>query len=82
MLACCDRELVGKNLKFGKVNFSVSEHFYKGEPVEEKRLAELLREFDSINLVGKKAVNVALKSGIVDKKSIIKIGAVPHVQIF
>ncbi len=60
----------------------ISEAFYKGEAIEEKKLAELLEEFENINLMGKKAVSVALKKGIADKQSIIKIGKIPHVQIF
>jgi len=82
ILACCDSELVGKTLKHGKINFRVSEQFYKGEQVAEQKLAELLGEFENINLVGKKVVSVAMKAGLVDEKSVIKIGAVPHVQIF
>ena len=82
ILACCDRELTGKELKRGKVKVKISEGFYKGEAIEEKELAQLLEEFENINLVGKKAVSVALKKGIADEKSIIKLGKVPHVQIF
>lgn len=60
----------------------MSERFYKGKLVSEKELAELLKEFENINLVGKKTVNTAIKNGIAGKQSVIKIGKVPHVQIF
>ncbi len=82
ILACCDKELVGKKIKKGKLSFHVSERFYKGEPVTEEQLLALLNEFENINLVGKKTIDAAKKSGIVGEKSVIKIGKVPHVQIF
>lgn len=82
ILACCDRTLLGKTLKHGKINFKVSEAFYKGEPIVEEKLAALLQEFENINLVGEKTVKVAVKTGLASEKSIIKIGKIPHVQIF
>ena len=82
ILACCDSELVGKTLKYEKINFNVSERFYKGEAIKEQELEELLKEFENINLVGEQTIAIAIKSGIVDEKSVIRIGKVPHAQIF
>jgi hypothetical protein len=82
VLACCDKELVGKELKKGKLKIKVSDSFYRGEPVGEKRLLELIEEFESINLIGKKVVSIAVKKGIASQRDIIRIGKVPHLQIF
>jgi hypothetical protein len=37
---------------------------------------------DSINLLGKKSVSIALKKGIASEADIKRINKVPHVQIY
>ncbi|MEM4662655.1 MAG: DUF424 family protein [Candidatus Diapherotrites archaeon] len=82
VLAACDEELIGKNIKFGEVDFYIGEAFYKGKKVNEKVLAKLLEEHSNINLVGEKTVAVALEKGLITERSIVKIGNIPHVQIY
>lgn len=81
-MACCDKELVGKTLCDGEITFEVRERFYKGFIVTGKKLSGLLKNSQNINLVGKKAVGVALKQGLITQSSIRLIQDVPHVQIF
>ncbi len=82
VFACCDRELAGKTLKQGEIAFKIDKNFYGNEKISAKGLAEALRENANINLVGNKAVGIALKEGIISEKDIIKICGIPHVQIF
>ncbi len=82
ILACCDRECVGKTLEEGEISFTVKEPFYKGVLVSEKELKALFEESNSMNLVGKKAVGIALKSKLVDEKDVRLINGVPHVQVY
>lgn len=82
VLACCDKELLGKRLVEGNYDVTVDESFYKGEKISEKRLAELLGESSNINLFGKKAVRVALKQGFLTETGIIRIAGVEHAIIF
>ncbi|HLC36055.1 MAG TPA: DUF424 family protein [archaeon] len=81
VLAACNKELIGKEFIEGEIHFNAKEYFYKGEIVSEKKLAELLREADSINLFGDKPVSVALKEKLLSEKSIKKIQGIPHAQI-
>ncbi len=81
VVACCDRELLGKNLKEGNYDVTIEESFYKGTLTDEKKLAELLKEANSINLFGKKSVGVALKQGFLSERDIIRIAGVPHAII-
>jgi len=78
----CDKELCGKTLKGEKVDFKVSEGFYKGEEIDEKELREKLHEFGNINIVGNKAVKIAIEEKLVYKEGILKIAGIKHVQIF
>lgn len=82
VLAASDAELIGKTLKFGKLEFHVSEAFYKGNKVSKKEFAKLLEEHTNINLIGKKVVGVALEKGLISERSIINIDGIPHVQIY
>lgn len=60
---------------------NISPEFYKGERVSEEELEEMMKEADSINLFGKKAVGVAIKKGFLTEKSIIKVCGIEHAVI-
>lgn len=81
ILACCDKEVLGKNLKEGNYDIRIEEDFYRGEEITEEKLAELLKEYKNINLFGKKSVGVALKQGLLSEKDIIKIEGIEHAII-
>ena len=81
VLACCDKEVLGKNLKEGNYDVHIEEDFYRGEEINEEKLAELLKESNNINLFGKKSVGVALKQGLLSEKDIIKIEGIEHAVI-
>ncbi len=82
VLAICDKELIGKTLKQGEIEFTASENFYRGKKAEEKKIETLLTQHSNINMVGKKCIQIALRKGLIKEKSIIKIQDIPHVQIF
>ena len=63
-------------------DFAVSKWFYGGEELSEKELRAELREFENINLVGNRAVAIALAEGVVSEENIIDLSGVKHVQIF
>lgn len=56
--------------------------FYEGETTDEAGLARLLAGCSSSNLVGEKAVGVAVRMGLAQPPQIIQIGAVPHLQLY
>ena len=84
IIAACDKKLIGKVLKDGDVELDLKMHakFY-GEPGTIKELTRLLEgDFDSVNLVGEKAVSVAIKTGIVGQKDVKHIKNIPYLQIY
>ncbi|MBI5871878.1 DUF424 family protein [archaeon] len=82
LLAVCDNELLGKTFEDGELVLEVSKRFYQGAQISEEELPEHLKSATNINLVGKRAVRIAVKTGMIDNKSIIKISGVPHAQIY
>lgn len=81
VLACADENILGKTFSGKDIEVTVKESFYRGEKIGEERLAELLKEHDSINLFGEKSVGVAVKQGLLSGKDIIRIQGVMHAII-
>lgn len=82
IVAACDRGLLGRTLREGKVRLQVSEDFYKGEPVTRDELRSALADATTANLVGEEAVACAREGGFVDDGGVVWIEGVPHAQIF
>jgi len=81
VLACCDKELIGKAFEEGDFYFEVKETFYKGETIDEEKLIKLLEENSNINLVGNKTIGIAIKQGFLREEDIIKIKNIKHAII-
>jgi len=81
VVAMCDSEILGKKFEEGIKQLDVRENFYNGELVEEdeavRELQRQAREDATFNIVGEKAVAIALKSTIIDQESIGKVDNVP-----
>lgn len=56
--------------------------FYDGLSVTEKELVTNLRAASSANLVGERTIQAAVKAGFIDEGGIIRIGGVPHAQMY
>jgi len=81
MVAACEKALIGKCFKDGKITLKISEEFYKGEEIDEEKLLKLLEKATIANLVGK-PVDIAINHNIVNKDSIMEICGVKYAQIF
>jgi len=81
VVAICDSELLGKRFEQGNLQLDLTTEFFKGDKMTEKQVLEiiqdLLREDASFNIVGEKAIKIALKSGIISKEGIRRIQNVP-----
>ena len=82
VVAVCDRELLNTTIADGNLKVTVSEYFYGGTPVDETAVTEALSKGDNVNLIGERAVGVAVKLGLISRADCIMIGSVPHVQIY
>lgn len=81
VVALCDAEILGKKFEEGIKQLEVRENFYKGGEIKEdeakKILQDELKDYATFNIVGKKAVALALKIGIVNKGNIGEVGGIP-----
>ena len=81
VLAVCDEDIIGKTIEDEKIKIEVSERFYKGQAIDEKKSLQMMKEFGNINMIGKKCVKLALDNGIIEKDNIILINKIPHAQL-
>ncbi|MEM2331650.1 MAG: DUF424 family protein [Nitrososphaerota archaeon] len=83
VVAACDEELLGKNLKIVEgLSVEVSRTFYGGVLVGEDELQSYLKQGTIINLLGEYVIEYALSHGLIIEKAVTKVGGVPHVQIY
>lgn len=84
IVAACDRELLGTVLDDGRAYLDLKSYrgFYEGELAGEEALGQALSTCKSANLVGKRAVGVALRLKLTSKQSIIYINKTPHIQLY
>ncbi|MBU2615840.1 MAG: DUF424 family protein [Nanoarchaeota archaeon] len=85
VVAICDKELIGKVFEEDRFQLDIKENFYKGEEMSEEKVIGLLKSLSAedatFNIVGKKSVNAALKTGIITKENINEIQNIPFALI-
>ena len=82
LLAACDKEILGKKLKFGEIEFEVKESFYFERFVGVDELKDFLERARMINLVGEQIIKLAIKQNLINRENVKFINGVPHVQIY
>ncbi|MFA5332379.1 MAG: DUF424 domain-containing protein [Methanoregula sp.] len=82
VVAVCDHELLNTTITNGDLRVTVTESFYGNTRVDEATVEEALRHGDNINLMGERAVAIAVKLGLIGRADCIMIGSIPHAQIY
>jgi len=82
IVAVCDRELLNTTLCHGEVSVRISEAFYGNVPASEDDVRAALKKADTINLMGRRAVSIAIEMGLITRSGCIMIGEVPHAQVY
>jgi hypothetical protein len=84
VVAICDADLLGKVFEEGELVLDLQKYrsFYDGETLNEKKIAGILDGATSVNLVGKKTIDIAGKYYKIEPNAVKKIKGVPHLQIY
>jgi len=80
IIAMCDEEILGQSFRGEKSRIIVTEEFYGGDLVEEAFVLNNIGSFTILNIVGNRAVDLAIREGLVSEDSVIVIGEVKHAQ--
>ena len=81
VIAICDSNLLGKKFEEGKLQLDLTGEFYKGEEKTDEEIFRIMQEASTedatFNIVGEKAVKLALKAGIVSEEGVGKVQGIP-----
>ena len=77
VVAVCDKECLGKQLRKGKFQFSVSDQFFNGKLVSLERAINILRQSNNFNAVGEKIISELIKLKIIHPEGILEIDNIP-----
>lgn len=81
IVAVCDREILGKKFREGKLVLKLDNSFYKGDEADEIEVKEALSSATIANIAGEKAIACAVECGCIDPDAIIFIEGIPHAQM-
>jgi len=82
IVAVCDRELLNTTIINGDIEVRISEAFYGNHRASEEEVRDALSHADNANLMGERAVALAIGMGLVTRPGCIMFGTVPHAIIF
>jgi hypothetical protein len=84
LVSVCDADCLGETYANGSVTLEVTEEFYGGadaERVDAERVVDSLRRAATANIVGERAVEVAVEAGLVDADRVLEVGGTLHAQL-
>ncbi len=83
VVAACDAELIGRDLPIGTSGRTVriSAHFYGERPVTREEFLWAVERATIANLLGARALGLAVEAGLVDPDAVGTLGGVPHAEI-
>ena len=84
LVSVADDDVVGETFEESEVSITVSEEFYGGADAaeaDEDAVVESLTRASVANIVGERAVSVAVEAGIVDEDRVLHIDGTQHAQL-
>ncbi|WP_408959902.1 DUF424 domain-containing protein [Natrinema sp. 74] len=81
LVAVCDEDILGETFEEGDLSLTVTEEFYGGDAADESAVIEHLAQADVANIVGTRAVELAIEEGFVDEANVLEIGPTLHAQL-
>ncbi|MEM2121112.1 MAG: DUF424 family protein [Candidatus Woesearchaeota archaeon] len=77
VLAVCDEEIFGKKFCEGNKQIDLTSDFYNGKKTDELHVLELMKSANSINLVGKNIIKLAIKNNFLSEENVLIIDKIP-----
>ncbi|WP_265112504.1 DUF424 domain-containing protein [Halosolutus halophilus] len=81
LVAVCDEDVLGETFEEGDLSLTVTEEFYGGNAVDESAVIDSLARATVANIVGTRAVELAVEEGFVDEANVLEVGATRHAQL-
>ncbi|QCS44133.1 DUF424 domain-containing protein [Natrinema versiforme] len=81
LVAVCDEDVLGETFEEGELSLTVTEEFYGGDAVDEDAVVESLSRAAVANIVGTRAVELAVEEGFVDEANVLEVDQTLHAQL-
>ncbi|MFP8953290.1 DUF424 domain-containing protein [Natrialbaceae archaeon A-arb3/5] len=81
LVAVCDADVLGETFEDGELSLTVTEEFYGGDEVDEQAVVDSLARATVANIVGTRAVDLAVEEGFVDEANVLEVGDTRHAQL-
>lgn len=81
IVAVCDKNIIGKKFREGKLVLKLDSSFYKGDDANEIEVKDALSSATIANIAGEKAIACAVECGCIDPDAVIFIEGIPHAQM-
>ncbi len=81
LVAVCDPEVLGETFEEGEITLTVTEEFYGGEAVEESAVVDSLARATVANIVGTRAVELAIEEGFIEEANVLEVDSTRHAQL-
>ena len=81
LVSVCDADVLGEEFEAGDVSLSVTPEFYGGEAVDEQQVVESLARCSVANIVGTRAVGLAIEHGFVEEENVLDFEGTRHAQL-
>lgn len=83
LVTVCDADIVGDTFENGDVSLTVEEDFYaeEADTADETTVVDALSRANIANIVGARAVEVAIEHEIIDETTVLDVGDTRHAQL-
>ena len=81
LVSVCDADVVGETFDNGDVSLTVDADFYDGDEVDGDAATASLARCSVANIVGTRAVGLAIEHGFVDEENVLEFEGTRHAQL-
>jgi hypothetical protein len=81
LVSVCDADVLGEEFERGEVSLSVDPAFYDGPTADPQAVLDSLVRCDVANLVGTRAVGLAIEQGLVREENVLEFDGTRHAQL-
>ena len=81
LVTVCDADVLGETFEEDEFSLTVTEEFYGGDEVDESAVVDSLARATIANIVGTRAVELAIEAGVIDEEHVLELGATRHAQL-
>jgi hypothetical protein len=81
LVSVCDADLLGETFENGEVSLTVDAAFYDGDTADEETVVASLARCSVANIVGNRAVALAVEHGFVDEENVLDFDGARHAQL-